>query len=105
MSMPKAGQSTQVSKVELPPWVDQASQQNYAMARQVAGKRNFSNYDPSKRFVGPGADTQAADAYYRNNMTAADPMYEEALKGRSNEIRRRPFLSAADRRSGGRRPS
>jgi hypothetical protein len=74
-------QQTQVSKVELPPWVSAASEENYNMAKRIADRQQYSNYNPNSRYVNPSAETRYADKYYREGMNAADPIYAEALEG------------------------
>jgi len=54
----------QVSKVELPEWVNTASQQNYDLAKQIAG-RPLEQYT-GQQVASPGAmTTQGYDAIHK----------------------------------------
>lgn len=66
----------QVNKVELPAWVNQASEENYNLAKDVAGR-------PLEQFAGPqvaptsGMTTSAYDLI-RNSVGAGSPLYDKA---------------------------
>ena len=78
--MGKGGPSTttQVSKVELPAWVEQASQENYQFAKDVAG-RPLTQYE-GQRVADPSKMTTDAYNYLQSNIGASDPIYEDAYK-------------------------
>lgn len=84
--MPSGGgqpaQTTQVSKVELPAWVDQASQQNYDLAKQVAD-RPFAQYEGS-RVAAPSQYTTQGYDQIQANVGAANP-YVDAATGAYNK--------------------
>jgi hypothetical protein len=68
--------TTQISKVELPAWVDAASQSNYAQAQKIAS-------EPFKQFQGPrvaGEDAMTTQAYdlLKKNIGVADPYNKKA---------------------------
>lgn len=66
----------QVTKVELPKWVDEAAQSNYSLAQKIANT-------PLQQYQGPmvaGQSGMTTDAYdlITKNVGAQDPMYEGA---------------------------
>jgi hypothetical protein len=66
----------QVSKVELPEWVNTASQQNYDLAKQIAG-RPLEQYT-GQQVASPGAmTTQGYDAIQKS-LGSTDPLYAKA---------------------------
>lgn len=69
-------QTTQISKVELPPWVDKASQQNYAFAQQVANKPLVQYQGPTVAGVAPA--TQQAWNLMQNAGSAGAADYSGA---------------------------
>lgn len=69
-------QTTQVNKVELPAWVNEASQQNWQLAKDVAGR-------PLEQFQGqevadPSAMTTQGYDMLRGMLGKTDPTYAEA---------------------------
>jgi hypothetical protein len=78
--MPSGGgqpaQTQQVSRVELPKWVDQASQSNYDLAKQVAG-RPFEQYQGS-RVADPSAMTTQGYQQIQNNVGSLNPLFQQA---------------------------
>lgn len=68
--------TTQTTKIELPAWVDKASQSNYAFAQQIAAK-------PLQQYQGDTVadftpDTLSAFDLLRKNIGATNPMRQEA---------------------------
>lgn len=59
MTSKQPSTTTQINKVELPAWVDSASQENYQLAQQIAAKP-FAQYEGER--VAPTSDT-TLDAY------------------------------------------
>lgn len=71
MNQPKQpATTTNISKVELPAWVDNASQSNYAFAEQVAN-RPFEQYE-GQRVAGLSQGEQAAPGMLAQGMNRAD---------------------------------
>lgn len=68
--------TTQVSKVELPPWVDKASQDNYAFAQQIAAKPLVQYQGPTVAGVAP-AQQQSWDLA-SNLGSVGQPAYSAA---------------------------
>jgi hypothetical protein len=70
-------QTQQISKVELPEWVNQASQSNYDLAKQVAGR-------PLEQYAGPQVaptsplTTQGYD-FLKQMVGSTDPLYAKAV--------------------------
>src|SRR4051812_27829944 len=84
--MPSGGgqpaQTTQISKVELPAWVDKASQENYQMAKNVSD-RPFAQYQGS-RVADPSQYTTQGYDQIQANIGAANP-YVDAATGAYNK--------------------
>ena len=78
--MPSGGSqpshTTQVSKVELPPWVNRASKENYRYAKQVAN-RPFQQYE-GDRVADPSALTTQGYQELRHNLGELDPYFRKA---------------------------
>jgi hypothetical protein len=68
--------TTQINKVELPAWVDQASQENYNLAKDVSG-RPLQQYE-GQTVAGPSAMTTQAGEIARAGVGAENPLYDEA---------------------------
>jgi len=68
--------STQTTEVKLPAWVDQASQENYALAKQVAD-RPLEQYE-GKMVASPTAMTNKAYSLIDKNVGSTDAMTDEA---------------------------
>lgn len=70
--------TTQISKVELPKWVDEAAQSNYKLAEQIANKP----YNPYTGQTVAGTSQTTQDAYdlFKNTLGAGS----EALTGAGN---------------------
>lgn len=69
--------STQVSEVKLPAWVEQASQQNYNFAQNVANQP-YQAYG-GQTVAGFSPDQYAAFDYARNNIGAYQGVYDGAI--------------------------
>jgi hypothetical protein len=88
--MPSGGgqpaQTTQISKVELPAWVDQASQQNYQLAKNVSD-RPFAQYQGS-RVADPSQYTTQGYDQIQSNIGAANPYVDMATNAynRANSL-------------------
>ena len=76
MTSKSPSQTTQTTKVELPEWVNKASESNYGLAQQLAG-RPFQQYEGA-RVADPSDMTNASYDYLMRNVGASDPLYEEA---------------------------
>jgi hypothetical protein len=75
--MSKSSQNTtQTTKVELPAWVDKASQGNYEMAQQIANKP-YVGYQ-GDRLANQSNMTTAGYDYLMRNVGATPPMYDDA---------------------------
>jgi len=69
--------TNQVSKVELPAWVNQASEENYGLAKQI-GSRPLEQYQ-GQTVAGPSSmTTQGWDAI-KNNIGSMQPYYDKAM--------------------------
>jgi hypothetical protein len=70
-------QQQQVSQVQLPKWVEQASGQNYQFAQQVANQP----YQPytGQTVAGFSPDQLSAMDYARNNVGAYQPVYDAGV--------------------------
>ena len=66
----------QVSKVELPEWVNQASQANYGLAQQIAG-RPLEQYS-GQQVASPGAMTTQGYDQIQKSIGSTDPLYAKA---------------------------
>jgi len=75
--------TTQVSKVELPQWVDQASQDNYKLAQQISNQPLVQYQGPT--VADPSQMTTQGYDLLQKNIGIADPMYQDAynLEGRA----------------------
>src|SRR4051794_39397071 len=73
--------TSQSQKVELPAWVDQASQENYQFAKDVAG-RPLQQYG-GQRVADPSAMTTQANDLIKSNVGAMNP-YVDAATGNYN---------------------
>jgi hypothetical protein len=75
-STQQQGQSHQVTKVELPPWVDKAGQENVAEAGRIAALP----YQPYEGTVVPDLDPRTIDTleWMLSNAGTYQPMYNEA---------------------------
>ena len=76
-------ETTQISKVELPKWVEKASKSNYEYANKIANK-------PMPLYKGqevadPSSMTTAGYDYLMKNVGAQDPLFQNAaaLQGRA----------------------
>jgi len=69
-------QQQQVSKVELPAWVDEAAQANYKQAVDVAG-RPLQQYG-GERVAGPSDMTTQGYGMLKSGAGATAPMYDDA---------------------------
>lgn len=76
MSSKQPAQTTQVQKVELPAWVDKASQENYQLATQVAN-RPLEQYT-GQTVAGVAPATQSAYDYLAKMVGSTDPLYAKA---------------------------
>ncbi|MET0643128.1 MAG: tail fiber domain-containing protein [Candidatus Binatia bacterium] len=74
--------TTQISKVELPKWVESASEENYQMAKDVAG-RPLVQYG-GQRVADPSAMTTEGYNYLMKNIGGSDPIYEDAYNTYGN---------------------
>ena len=71
-------QTTQINKVELPAWVNQASEENYNLAKNIAGMP-LQQYE-GQQVASPGAmTTQGYDAI-QSSLGATQPLYDQAVK-------------------------
>jgi hypothetical protein len=68
--------TSQQQKVELPAWVDQASQENYQFAKDVAG-RPLQQYE-GQRVADPSAMTNQGYGLIQSNVGAANPLIDKA---------------------------
>lgn len=68
--------TTQIQKVELPKWVEQASEDNYQFAKRIADKP-YRAYE-GKTLAGESPDTLAAYDLFRQNLGAGQQQYDEA---------------------------
>jgi hypothetical protein len=68
--------TSQQQKVELPAWVDEASQSNYQMAKDVSG-RPLSQYQGT-RVADPSAMTTQGYDLIKGNVGAANPLIDKA---------------------------
>jgi hypothetical protein len=68
--------TSQQQKVELPAWVDQASQENYQMAKDVSG-RPLQQYE-GDRVAGPSDMTTQGYGMLTAGAGAENPMYSDA---------------------------
>jgi hypothetical protein len=68
--------TSQQQKVELPAWVQQASQENYDLAKQVSN-RPFEQYQGS-RVAGPSDLTTQGNDLIKANVGAANPLIDRA---------------------------
>jgi len=68
--------TNQVSKVELPAWVDQASQSNYQLAKDVSG-RPLEQYQGERVAAPSNLTTQGYDAV-RSGIGAENPTFQSA---------------------------
>ena len=66
----------QVSKVELPAWVNEASQANYGLAQQIAG-RPLEQYT-GQQVASPGAMTTQGYDQIQKSIGSTDPLYAKA---------------------------
>lgn len=75
-------QQQQVSQVQLPAWVENASAQNYQFAQNVAGQK----YQPyqGQTVAGFSPDQLSAMNYARNNVGAYQPVYDAGI-GMANQ--------------------
>jgi len=71
------GQQQQVSQVQLPKWVEQASGQNYQFAQQVANQP-YQAYQ-GQTVAGFSPDQLSAMDYSRNNVGAYQPVYDAGV--------------------------
>jgi len=69
-------QTTQVSKVELPAWVDAASQENYGYAKDVAN-RPLEQYE-GQRVADTSPYTQQANQLAVSNVGSTDPYFKSS---------------------------
>jgi hypothetical protein len=76
MSKPSPAKTTQTTEVKLPAWVDQASQSNYELAKQISNKP-LTQYQ-GKEVADPSDMTMAGYDYLMKNVGASDPLYEAA---------------------------
>lgn len=74
--------TTQIQKVELPAWVEGASQSNYRRAEEIAN-RPYQAYEGQTVAGTPQATRDAWD-YILNNMNAGQPNYDLASKATSD---------------------
>lgn len=77
--MPSSSQpakTEQVTKVELPKWVDEASRGNYELAKQIASKP-LSQYEGARVADQSDLTTKSYD-YMTKNLGASDPLYQQA---------------------------
>jgi hypothetical protein len=94
MSSPSPAQTTQISKVELPAWVDQASQENYQLAKDVSG-RPFQQYSGS-RVADPSAMTTQGYGMLGRNVGSNDQYFTGAgdiYKDTSGKLDISPYLN------------
>lgn len=77
-STPAPTTTTQINKTELPAWVDQASQQNYQFAQQVAD-RPFQQYG-GPLVAGQNATEQSAVPILQQGMAGSGTAYDAASK-------------------------
>ena len=70
-------QQQQVSQVQLPKWVEQASGQNYQFAQQVANQP-YQAYQ-GQTVAGFSPDQLSAMDYSRNNVGAYQPVYDAGI--------------------------
>lgn len=68
--------TTQTTKVELPKWVDQASQSNYDLAKQISSKP-LQQYEGARVADQSDLTTKSYD-YMLKNLGASDPLYQQA---------------------------
>jgi hypothetical protein len=66
----------QTSKVELPAWVNEASQANYGLAQQIAG-RPLEQYT-GQQVASPGAMTTQGYDQIQKSIGSTDPLYAKA---------------------------
>lgn len=71
--------TTQISKVELPAWVEQASQENYDFAKQVANKP-LQQYQ-GDTVAGPSQTTLDSYDFFKNTMGTGTSQYNAAAQG------------------------
>lgn len=71
------GQQTQVSKVELPPWVNKASKENYQFAQQVAAQP-YQAYG-GQTVAGFSPLQLSGMEYAQNNVGAYQPVYDYGI--------------------------
>jgi hypothetical protein len=76
MSSGQPAQTQQVSKVELPAWVNEASQSNYQMAKDVSG-RPLEQYQ-GQRVAAPSDMTTQGYGLLKSGIGAENPLYDEA---------------------------
>jgi hypothetical protein len=77
-------QSNQVSQVQLPPWINQAAQQNYAFAQNVAN-RPLQQYQ-GQMVADPSAQQQQAWGTAANAPNVGQPQYGMATAGYLNSL-------------------
>ena len=68
--------TTQISKVELPKWVEAASEENYNYAKDIAGRPLVQYQGP--RVADQSGLTTGAYNLLAQNVGASDPIYEDA---------------------------
>src|SRR6478752_245291 len=66
----------QVSKVELPAWVNEASQSNYQMAKDVSG-RPLQQYE-GERVAAPSSMTNQGYGLLQNTIGQNNPLFQQA---------------------------
>ena len=71
------GQQTQVSKIELPPWVNKASKENYQFAQQVAAQP-YQAYG-GQTVAGFSPLQLSGMEYAQNNVGAYQPVYDYGI--------------------------
>lgn len=76
MASKQPSHTTQTTKVELPKWVDEASQKNYAFAEQIANKP-YNPYD-GKTVAGVSQGTKDSWDMFYNTLGVGDKQRNEA---------------------------
>src|SRR6185369_3927963 len=84
--------TSQQQKVELPAWVNDASQQNYQFAKDVAG-RPLQQYE-GQRVADPSAMTTQGYGLIQSNVGSLDPLFNKATG--SYDTANKTFGTAAD---------
>lgn len=86
----------QISEVKLPKWVEQASQENYNLAKDISG-RPLQQYEGAT-VADPSNMTTSAYDYFMKNIGASDPLYAQAsgILGESYGDARGMFGAAGD---------